>query len=366
MLTASALNCGSYSDSKFLNAAIGIDSWNNALTQFANHTGSSRAQLVGIDKNKSLVFHSVTELPMQARVNFTQIDGNNPKINTRLMASKKYAPMHVVGDFEYEEIRQDQTNHDYREYCDRWEMQYGCQTNLIKDNEFTFLLMALRNRKDGIATPETYAKFQEMANEVRIAVNMARQLENQGEKLLSNSLDSMSINAFICNSNGAVCAKTKGAEKAIVENQILDLKNNFLIAKSKEDQKILDAAIAKAVKYGAQSAICLKGDNSGNMLLLEINLLPQLGWNFNFLPKIIIKIRDKYNKNILSLLQSAYDLTPAEAQVALMFANGNTREYISQKRNSSLQTVRTQLKSIFDKLDIHREAELAAKITLFM
>ena len=68
----------------------------------------------------------------------------------------------------------------------------------------------------------------------------------------------------------------------------------------------------------------------------------------------------------MSLLQSAYDLTPAEAQVAIMFANGDTRELIAQERNSSLQTVRTQLKRIFDKLDIHREAELAAKLSIFM
>ncbi|MBN8648199.1 MAG: hypothetical protein J0L55_09605, partial [Caulobacterales bacterium] len=114
------------------------------------------------------------------------------------------------------------------------------------------------------------------------------------------------------------------------------------------------------------SSICLKGDNIGNLLLLEINLLPALGWNFNFFPKIIIKIRDKYNKNILSLLQSAFDLTHAEAQVAIMFANGNTREFIANERNSSLQTVRTQLKRIFDKMDIHREAELAAKLAIFM
>lgn len=366
MLNASVINRESYSDSKFINAAMGIDTWCNALNEFANHTHSSRAQLVGIDKYKNLVFHSVTELPMQARVNFTQIDGNNPKINTRLMASKKYAPMQVVGDFEYEEIKQTQINQDYHEYCERWEMQYGCQTNLIKDSEFTFLLMALRNRRDGMSTPETYASFQEMANEVRIAVNMARQLENQGHMLLANSLDTMSISAFICNSNGEVCAKTKSAENAILENQIIDVKNGRLIAKSKDDQKKLDDAISKAIKFGSQSSICLKGDNIGNLLLLEINLLPALGWNFNFFPKIIIKIRDKYNKNILSLLQSAFDLTYAEAQVAIMFANGNTREFIANERNSSLQTVRTQLKRIFDKMDIHREAELAAKLALFM
>ncbi len=366
MLTASAFNRESNCDSKFINAAMGIDSWNDALMQFADYTHSSRAQLVGIDKNKKLVFHSVTELPMQARVNFTQIDGNNPKINTRLMASKKYAPMQIVGDFEYEEIKQTQINQDYHEYCERWEMQYGCQTNLIKDNEFTFLLMALRNRRDGMANQETYSKFREMANEVRIAVNMARQLENQGQMLLANSLDAMSISAFICNSNGDVCAKTKSAEETIIEKQFIDIKNCRLIAKSKDDQKKLDEAIIKAIKYGAQSSICLKGDNNGNLLLLEVSLLPALGWNFNFLPKIIIKVRDKYNKDILSLLQSAYDLTPAEAQVAIMFANGDTRELIAQERNSSLQTVRTQLKRIFDKLDIHREAELAAKLSIFM
>lgn len=365
MCCAAVIDQNSNGISKFLNAAMGIDTWQNALNQFADYTRASRAQLVGIDKTKKLVFHSVTELPMKARVNFTEIDGNNPKINTRLMASNKYAPMTIVGDKQYQEMRPYLINQDYIEYCEKWEMPFGCQSTLIKDSELTVLLMSLRNQKDGVTTPDDYKRFQDMAMEVKNAVHIARCLENQGEMLLSNSLDNMSINAFICDSKGLVCAKTNGACDALIDNDLLDMKYGRLVAKTKPDQFNLDNAIIKAVEYGQDSSICLKGDGLGDILLLDVARLPNIGWNFNFLPKAIIKIRNQNEKYEIDLIKSAHNLTSSEAQIAIMLVKGFTREEIAKMRHSSIQTVRTQLKRIFDKLEISREIELAAKLALF-
>jgi DNA-binding CsgD family transcriptional regulator len=58
------------------------------------------------------------------------------------------------------------------------------------------------------------------------------------------------------------------------------------------------------------------------------------------------------------LLQALFDLTPAEARVASMLVDGLSVETISETHGVSRNTVRTQLKSIFAKTGIDRQADL--------
>lgn len=55
-----------------------------------------------------------------------------------------------------------------------------------------------------------------------------------------------------------------------------------------------------------------------------------------------------------------FDLTPAEARLARAIAEGMSPQEIANQSRTSLQTVRTQLKSVFKKTSVNRQAELAA------
>jgi DNA-binding CsgD family transcriptional regulator len=55
-----------------------------------------------------------------------------------------------------------------------------------------------------------------------------------------------------------------------------------------------------------------------------------------------------------------FDLTPAEAAVAVAAANGLSRTAIAAARGVSSDTVNDQFKSIFRKLGINRQPELVA------
>ena len=59
---------------------------------------------------------------------------------------------------------------------------------------------------------------------------------------------------------------------------------------------------------------------------------------------------------------SMFDLTPAEANLAMALVNGGGLKQISAQRQVSLETVRAQLKSIFRKTNTHRQSELIALI----
>jgi DNA-binding CsgD family transcriptional regulator len=59
-----------------------------------------------------------------------------------------------------------------------------------------------------------------------------------------------------------------------------------------------------------------------------------------------------------AFLYSRFRLTPAEAQIALGIAGGETLAAVAKGRGLSVSTARTQLKSVFAKTGTHRQAEL--------
>lgn len=66
-----------------------------------------------------------------------------------------------------------------------------------------------------------------------------------------------------------------------------------------------------------------------------------------------------------ALLSEVFGLTPAEARVAALVADGTRPEDIARYTNTSRATVKNQLKMVFQKASVHRQAELAALLAGF-
>jgi DNA-binding CsgD family transcriptional regulator len=65
----------------------------------------------------------------------------------------------------------------------------------------------------------------------------------------------------------------------------------------------------------------------------------------------------------VELVQSLFDLTPAEARVARSLASGRTLEAIATEGGVSLNTVRTQLSRVMAKTGCERQADVVALLT---
>ena len=66
----------------------------------------------------------------------------------------------------------------------------------------------------------------------------------------------------------------------------------------------------------------------------------------------------------LALLEGLFDLTAAEAKIASMLVAGDTVEAIASRQDVTANTVRMQLKSIFAKTGVHRQAELVSLLAM--
>ena len=62
------------------------------------------------------------------------------------------------------------------------------------------------------------------------------------------------------------------------------------------------------------------------------------------------------------ILAEAFELTPAEARVAVELSQGKTVEEVAAERTVALETVRAQIKSLFAKTGVHRQGDLVRMI----
>lgn len=77
---------------------------------------------------------------------------------------------------------------------------------------------------------------------------------------------------------------------------------------------------------------------------------------------IIQRLHDDVVGTAAGTLERLFGLTPAEARVAIAICSGRTAAEIAEDQCVTYATVRSQLKSVFSKTGIHRQAELVRQI----
>jgi DNA-binding CsgD family transcriptional regulator len=72
-----------------------------------------------------------------------------------------------------------------------------------------------------------------------------------------------------------------------------------------------------------------------------------------------MSLKDKQRLPEEVVLSSLFKLTPAEARIAIGIARGEPLADIAGSHGITVQTARTQLKSVFSKTHTNRQAQLA-------
>ncbi|WP_334163471.1 helix-turn-helix transcriptional regulator [Phenylobacterium sp.] len=353
----------------FSAAALDGD-WPAALNAFADACGAERGELIGIGADKAVPFNWTPRLDPAALDEFVAIGGGDPGLNPRVRMGLR-APLlrswHDVACSTEAELRR---NFVYADYCRRHDIPYGSQTNLMHDDSMLIGLATLRSERRGAPEAEDRRAFEVLAPHARAAVRMQLALEGRGADIVSGALDGLEIAAFICDGTGLVRALTRAAEAALARG-VLRLRGRRLGATDAEESRGLEAAVAGAAggRFApggetVRTVLVRQADGPAAFEVVDVIALPPRPYAFGFEPRAIVVVRggQRSHRELAGLLGLAFGLTPAEADVAVRLAEGHTRETIAEERRASLETVRSQIKTVFAKLDVRRETELSARL----
>lgn len=355
----------------FSAAAVGAEEWPAVLARLASLTGSMTGQVIGFGPSPADAFMWMADPEPGWIDSIVDAGGTDPTINPRLDAGLRAPVLSLITDAEVISREERRRHPLYADFFDRVDRPYICATTLIQDGARRTGLAVLRSHRQGEISAEQRALFAAIAPYARAAIHTQAVLEQQGALLLAGALEALPAAVFIHDGSGLVRAMTPAAEALVAAGAPLGLKGGRLhIAHHEESSRLSEAirlAVAGVGKPGdAPLSIVPVHREALPPLLLDVIPLPWRPHALGYQPRALVVVRgaERDPSRAYKLAQAAFQLTAAEAEVALRLADGESPETVAADRGVSLNTVRAQIKATYAKLGVRRQSELAARISL--
>ncbi|QQV76333.1 helix-turn-helix transcriptional regulator [Sphingomonas aliaeris] len=344
---------------RFQQAAIEPCEWLPALQEMADATGSARGQLIGVGGTSAIPFNWANGFSETDTIEFLRMGGASPSINYRIAANREAAPSSIVHEPDYRRAIGRLSNDTYVDYCRDAEIPHGCQTALIAEDRALVGLAVLRTERDGLTTQAQRDEFARASAGARAAVRLQRAIEHQGIELVRNTLEAMAANCFLIDGFGHIGAMTPGAEQAVAAGQYVRIVDGSLNGTTPATIRRIGQALHTVLTDRTPTRVPL-----GEGRRLDMFALARRDWVLSFCPQAIVILRDT-RADIAAEVDSVtqeFGLSPAEAQVAGMLIAGMEREAIAAGRGVTPETLKSQIKAIYQKTGCGREADLIALV----
>lgn len=203
--------------------------------------------------------------------------------------------------------------------------------------------------------------------------NTASRLHRDMLRLRLNSsmqegaIDSLEYPIILVFSGGVIAFLNRAAERWLQTNKSITVKSSRLTALHSRHHQALELTLRNAFEKGVSGIHAVPHMNRPQpyqMMVLPLSPLSLVG-SLWLRPVTLIVVADPQCGTPLTEIQlrTLFQLTPAEARVAIDLAEGRTIEEICKQRGISVNTVRTQLKRAMQKTDSRRQSELVKTIT---
>lgn len=184
-------------------------------------------------------------------------------------------------------------------------------------------------------------------------------------RLYVGTLERMGIGSILLDEEGGICRLNKVAEEILAEGDSLQLHNGMLEAVAPRDDRRLWRLIKQAAAgrngSGLVEAIALDrgGQPAGlSVLVRSIPLAASAEAGRAAAVELILRDSSRPAQPSEPLLRQLYQLTPAEATLAVLLGEGLTLEETAAKLGISRNTARTHLRAVFAKTGVKRQTAL--------
>ena len=182
-------------------------------------------------------------------------------------------------------------------------------------------------------------------------------------------LDHTRVGIVQMDRRGRVVAMNDRAGRLLRENDGLSCKDGSLVAPQSADQSRLDTLLAQALpRFGdpaVSSSMLIRRPSLSSMLILHV--LPVTGrdeyYQARRIAALLLMIDPMDSVRIdAGLVQDVLGLSPREARIAVLLAEGRTLRQIAAMTGRRYSTIRSQLHHIFTKLRLSRQLELVEAV----
>ncbi len=185
--------------------------------------------------------------------------------------------------------------------------------------------------------------------------------------IYAGAVSQLAVASIILDEQARVLSANPVAQVLLEQGDGLSLKGQWLHIEGRDINKELQQAVANIIRAQHQGepsvvrALRVPRSSGRSDLGLVVRPVPVSKWSegqSSPSAAIFISDPDLHESASRQTLAELFELTPAEANLAILLARGLSLAEVSDTQNVSQHTTRAQLKSIFAKTGVSRQAEL--------
>jgi DNA-binding CsgD family transcriptional regulator len=265
----------------------------------------------------------------------------------------------------------------YKEVLSVGGVEYSLGVNLVEDNRTLTYFLVLRDRMQPAFADRDCELMAVLIPHLSRALKLQRDLGliEFGRSAAFDTLDSMALGIIIIDSDARLKFCNKAAREITDANDGLRLVAQRLVIDGAggdgiqlRARRLIRSALSDAPAPGEAFQVERPSGGEAYQVLVSALWGNQLrfGWSMLNEPLAIVYVRDpdRPEENRAETLQRLYGLTPSQARLAELLANGCSLMDAARRLDIAPVSARQYLKLIFQKTGTHRQAELVRKILL--
>ena len=361
----------------FYAAAISEVTLEEAVRQLRCCFQSASAQIFSMssdDKHafpETMVAHNPsTHAALSERIIQENWEGIEVGTDPRMAYSATLPSGYVFHDLQFTTDQEIDRSPFYQEFLGAFDLRYGLGTNLEAQSASSQTLLSINNSEtQGFFSEEQMQAFSLIVPHAQRALAMRRRLQNNESlnQSLMALLETNRSGIALLDGTGNVIEMNGELERIIKERDGLNVSRRRIWLDDRSMQNRFDKYVSSPLKrFGIDSVPitdAIIGRPSGKRPYV-VNVVPVRVSDPTLVgtAALVLSVVDPaVGTNLsLDLMQQYFHLTLAEAKVAIAIGNGVSAEEIATQNGVTIQTVRSQIKSVFAKTRTHRQNELAS------
>lgn len=313
---------------------------------------------------KSIWLHGITHAAIESyTLDYGQEDMLAQHINSAPIACFYASNLHLP-----EPVENIHNSRFYQEWMIPQGIAYAAGAVILREGEWLTEIIVQRSVDHLAFTHADIAALNGLMPHLQRAIQMRQRFNDlkTGQSFLLGGLDALTIPTFLVDESGRAAWRNRQADSLLQNNDTLSCVNGHFMAKDQNAARRMSHAITDAINLGQSTAhYSGKAIQIARFGLLPLTLIvTPLSFDtagkrgrgaivFAFDPEQSLSISTEQVREL-------FNLTNAEAELAVRLCAGMPLEACARDRGVSINTTKSQLRSIFAKTGTTRQVDLLA------
>jgi DNA-binding CsgD family transcriptional regulator len=249
----------------------------------------------------------------------------------------------------------------YRDFLRPRGLGWSARTSVRLPTGDSIILTMERAQAAGPIPPESLIGINALRPHLARAAFISARMRLENAKTATQTLAMLGLPALVLNQNGRVIAANRLIEN-LKDTLVYRAQDRVALTDIRADQ-LLSQAIINAADDEFAVPYSFSVSNVAGQASMVAHVIPVRGQSRDvFLRSAAVLILTPVSSPTMpnvDVVQSLFDLTPAEAKVARFIAQGETVEDIAATNSVSINTVRAQMRGVLEKTGCTRQVEVA-------